>query len=140
MSNELTFVYNYYGNNKKYESHRNNSCNYANNLPKMKKKITSVAELKKKHEGLSKYIWVTKNSVYKLTVMYLSCSKKMYWNSTIYMYNLMYLWLFVNIWSYAESDSYVVVRFVDAVAAVATLFVLLVVVVEYVVLLRETSL
>lgn len=49
MSNELTSVYNYYGNNKKYESQRNNSCNYANNLPKMKKKITSVAELKKKN-------------------------------------------------------------------------------------------
>lgn len=46
----------------------------------------------------------------------------------------------MNTWSYAESDSYVVVCFVDAAAAVATVFVLLVVVVEYTVSLRETSL
>lgn len=45
----------------------------------------------------------------------------------------------MNTWSYAESDSYVVVSFVDAAAAVATVFVLLVVV-EYNVSLRETSL
>lgn len=48
MSNGLTFPYNCNdGNNKKYGSHGNNSCNYANISPKMKKKTISMAKLKK---------------------------------------------------------------------------------------------